>query len=264
MAKNNVTTTEGKTLAEIKAELQTAVDNHNSAETIKDQTKYAVEAAKLKDDYNKASKLDAYAECLKAEKPMLAFIKQYTYPTISVAPKKDTGALSIKDDGKAVFDLWDFVEWCEGRNKQVVQSLDWKSKATEAQNVLIKQVKAAIEDGTEMSVKDFKEALQAMFDAIVMVEGKSGNNAVIAKSKNVRVIQQTCGALDVKSFTAKFVQKKSWQKQVLAILNRSVENKDFSVIYGDPEETTAATSTDEETTVGGTEETTVTEETKAE
>lgn len=235
MAKKN-TNTQGMTCEQMKNKLKEVVDAHNESNDLAERQKLGTQALKLKDDYNKVSLLDVYADAMEAENPMLAFIKAYTYPTLSVGSKKDTGNLSIKDDGKAVMNLWDFVEWAAGRNKQVTHALDWKSKAEEAKNVLVSVVEKYINDATVMNVGEFKTALQAAFNSVVMIPGESGNNSIIAKSKACRIIITTCSNTDYKSFKANYGQSKIWQKQFLMFLNRAAEGKEVGITFGDPEE----------------------------
>ncbi len=243
MAKN--ITTEGKTMEQILEELKLAVDKHNDSKDVSERVKLKYEAEKLVEAYNKASMLTGYAECLVAENPMLAFIQKYQYPVVSAGIKKGETDMTIKTDGKAVFDLWNFVDWCAGRNQQITVALDWKSKANVARDTLKAQVEKYIEKGTKMDVGALKKDLQSMFDSIVMKPGKDGNNAVIATSKNVRTIHMTCGTLNIKTFTAKFVAEKSWRAQVFAFLNRAVEGKDFTHVYGDEDTATTEAVTEE-------------------
>lgn len=256
MAKKN-TNTQGMTCEQMKEQLKTIVDAHNESNDLAERQKFGAQALKLKDDYNKVSLLDVYAEAMEAANPMLAFIQAYTYPTISVGSKKDTGNLSIKDDGKAVMNLWDFVEWAAGRNKQVTHALDWKSKSAEAQKVLVSVVEKFINDDTKPEVGELKTALQNAFNSVVMVPTENGNNSIIAKSKACRIIIATCSSMDYKSFQANFGQSKTWQKQFLAFLNRAAEGKEFVLTFGDPEDQSTENAAEEESEA-------TTEETKAE
>ena len=235
MAKKN-TNIQGMTCEQMKTKLKEVVDSHNDSKDLSERQKLGTQALKLKDDYNKVSKLDVYAEVMEAENPMLAFVKAYTYPTLSVSSKKDTGNLSIKDDGKTVMNLWDFVEWAAGRNKQVTKELDWKSKAADAQKILVGVVEKFVNDSTVMDVGVLKIALQAAFDSVLMVPGKDNKNSIIAKSKDCRTIIMTCGRLDAKSFQATFGQSKTWQNQFLMFLNRAAEGKEATLVFGDAEE----------------------------
>ena len=235
MAKKN-TNTQGMTCEQMKTSLKTLIDNHNASEDLAERQKLGKQALQLKEDYNKTSLLDAYAEAMEAENPMLAFVKAYTYPTLTVTSKKDTGNLTLKDDTKAVMNLWDFVEWAAGRNKQVAHALDWKAKATEAQKTLVEVVEKFVNDSTTMDVGVLKTALQDAFNSVLMVPGDNGNNSIIAKSKDCRVIIMTCGNMDYKNFQANFGQSKTWQKQFLAFLNRAAEGKEATLMFGDPEE----------------------------
>lgn len=245
MAKKNVNA-QGMTCEQMKAELKVVVDAHNDSKDLAERMKLGAKALKLKDDYNKVSLLDVYADALEAENPMLAFIKAYTYPTLSVTSKKDTGDLSIKDEGKAVMNLWEFVEWVAGRNKQVTKELNWKVKAGEAQNVLVSVVEKFVNDDTKMDVGVLKAALQDAFDSVVVVPGQTGNNSIIATSKACRIIILSCANMDYKSFKANFGQSKTWQKQFFMFLNRAAVGKEIEMTFGDPEDQkTEATDADE-------------------
>lgn len=259
MAKKN-TNTQGMTCEQMKEQLKTIIDNHNGSEDLAERQKLGAQAIKLKEDYNKTSLLDTYAEAMDAEKPMLAFIKAYTYPTLTVTSKKDTGNLTLKDDTKAVMNLWDFVEWAAGRNKQVTNALDWKSKSAEAQKVLVDVVEKFINSDTKPEVGELKTALQDAFNSVVMVPGENGNNSIIAKSKACRIIIATCSTMDYKSFQANFGQSKTWQKQFLAFLNRAAEGKEFVLTFGDPEDQSTENAAED----SAEESEATTEETKAE
>lgn len=254
---NMNTNAQGMTCEQMKAKIKAIIDEHNGSEDLALRNKLNVEALKLKDDYNKTSLKDVYAAALEAENPMLAFVKAYTYPTLTVSSKKDTNNLSLKDDGKAVMNLWDFVEFAAGRNKQVTKELDWKAKAKAAQDVLVDTVEKFIESDTKPEPGELKAALQAAFDSVLFISGKNDANAVIAKSKACRIIIMTCSNLDAKSFQANFGQSKTWQKQFLAFLNRAVEGKEFTLTFGDSEDqTTEAADTAEAEDNGNTADTT--------
>ena len=245
MAKN--LNAQGMTCDQMKAELKKVVDAHNDSKDLAERQTLGAKAMKLKDDYNKVSLLDVYSEALEAENPMLAFIKAYTYPTLSVGSKKDTNDLSIKDDGKAVMNLWNFVEWVAGRNKQVTKELNWKAKAGEAQNILVGVVEKFINDDTKMDVGALKAALQAAFDSVVVVPGQTGNNSIIATSKACRLIILSCANMDYKSFKANFGQSKTWQKQFFMFLNRAAVGKELELTFGDPEDQKIEAEAEDET-----------------
>lgn len=239
--------TEGKTLEGIMTELKAAVDKHNEVENAIERVKAAAEVSKLVADYNDLSLFNSYSECLENDQPVLTLIKKYQYPTVSVSTKKDTGALAVNDEGSKVFNLWNFVDWCEARNKQVTVALNWKSKAEEARELLLAECEKYIETGAEFNVSAVKSALQAMFDSIVMVLGEAGNNAVIAKSKNVRTLKLTCSKLDKTGLKAQIGGTKVWQSRAFAFLKCAVEGNDFEITYGDPEEVKPQTEAEAET-----------------
>lgn len=248
MAKNTNTNIEGKTLEQVKNELKAAIDKHNLAEDAVTRLKAEREVRKLKGNYDELSLRTTYTKCLEAENPMLDFIKTYFYKTAAVTTDKDTGDFKLKEDGKAVMSLWDFVAFCEGISRMVVVDLSWKSKAEQARTVLANQVREYIENETALSISAFKDAMQAAFDAVVMVQGPSGKNGVIAKGKNVRTLLFACANMNIKTFETK-VLGNSWRGQFFALLHLATEGKDFTFTYGEPDaETSEVAETDEQTT----------------
>ena len=257
MKKNNLF--EGMTKEQILSKLKEIVVAHNESEDNAEKGKLKVKADRAVEEYNNTSKHDTYAECLEAKNPILTFIKKYEYPVISIKADKDTDTISIKETVKpdssvkttAVFNLWDFVAFCESTNRQVTVSLDWKTKAEKAKNILTTELNRYIDEGGEKNVGLLKDALQAMTDAVVMVAGESGNNAVIIKSKMVRTLYTTSGRLNNKTHHVDFARATTWQSFVLSMLNRAVQGKEFTYTYGDPNdqtETEENTTTDEQTT----------------
>lgn len=244
----------GQTLEQTMAELEGVVSRHNLSESASERNRLKIDAEKLKNSYNSDSKINAYAECLETENPMLTFVKRYCYPVISVSTDRDTGHLVIKtEDSKGeklteVFNLWDFVDACEGMNRNVVAALDWKSKSNDAQKALAEIVQNYIDNGTTMTVSAFTTNIQKMFDSILMIPGQSGGNAVIFTSKLARLMCVTSGTQNAKSMKVKIAGKKSWQKQVLMYLHASVEKKEFTIIYCDDEPATETEAEAEATT----------------
>lgn len=240
MKKNNLF--EGMTKEQILSKLKEIVVAHNESEDSSEKGKLKVKADRAVEEYNNASKLDSYAECLAAENPMLTFIKKYEYPVISIKVDKDNDTMSIKETVKpdssvkttAVFNLWDFVAFCESTNRQVTVSLDWKTKAEKAKNILVTELNRYIDEGGEKNVGLLKDALQAMTDAVVMVAGKAGNNAIIITSKMVRTLYTTSGRLNNKTHHVDFARATTWQNFILSMLNRVAQGKEFTYTYGDP------------------------------
>lgn len=238
MAKN--TNKQGLTCEQMKTKIKELVETHNESTDLSERNKLAKEARDLNQDYNNTSVLDVYAQCLEAENPMLTFIKTYTYPTMSVGVKKDTGNLTIKDDGKAVMNLWDFVKWAARLNKQVVHAIDWEGKAEDTRQILLGIAEGNIVRDTKDDVGMMKAAMQAAFDSVIMLPGKSGNNAVIAKSKACRTIIMTCGSLDTKNLKATFGKSATWQGQFFMFLYCAVEGKEPELTFGDPDDQSIA------------------------
>lgn len=233
MAKNEIIT-EGKTLEQVKNELKAAIDKHNLAADAITRLKSEREVKKLKGEYDTLSLHTTYAKCLEDQNPMLDFIKTYFYKTASVTTDKDTGDFKLKDDGKAVMNLWDFVKFCNSINRQVAVALDWESKAEKARTNLTTQVQNHIENESELKIGEFKDAMQDAFNSIVMVPGENGNNSVIAKSKSMRTFLFACANMNTKTFEVK-VAGNSWRSQFFALLHCAAKNKEFTVTYGDPD-----------------------------
>lgn len=254
MAKKIEKNLEGKTLVQYMDMLKDTVQKHNDTKDAHERAKLKIEADKIVEAYNITSLQTAYANVLEQENPMLAFIKKYQYPVVKVGTSKETSDLEVKDSNTKgeplteVFNLWDFVAYCEDLNKQVTVALDWKSKAAAACEILKTQVQEYNDNGTPMGVIKLQTAIQAMFDSIVKVTTPTGKNAVIVKAKEIRIMQTSCGSMDVKKFVAKYASAKTWQKQTFALLHGAVEGKEFTCIYGDPDDEKKTETTTEEKT----------------
>lgn len=242
MKKNNLF--EGMTKEQILSKLKEIVKAHNESENDSEKGKLKVKADHAVAEYNNVSKLDAYAECLATECPMFTFIKKYEYPVISVKVDKDTDTMSIKETVKpdssekttAVFNLWDFVAFCESANRQVTVSLDWKTKGDKAKAILNTELNRYVDEGGEMNVGLLKNALQAMTDAIVMVKCESGKNSIIITGKMVRNMYTASGRLNAKKRHVDYNRTTTWQPFVLSILNSAAQGKELTSTYGDPDD----------------------------
>lgn len=229
---------EGKTLEQIMDSIKEAVTKYQLTDSAPERLRLRMEAEKLRDEYNKTSKLTAYAACLEAENPMLTLIQTYTYNVVSVGTDKKTDTLSVKTETSKgeklsdVFNLWDFVETCKSVGVEVTAASDWKIKAVEAQKTLIENVRKYITSGGAKDVKALKDALQAMFDAVVKIEGKTGGNAVRATSKQVRTIYMTCGSMNFRTLEATFGRDSVWQKHAFAYMHAAVTGKEYTYVYG--------------------------------
>ena len=258
MAKNTIKI-ESKTLEQIMQELEIAVTTYNTAEKLNERTKAREDADKLCADYNEAAKHSVYADCLATEEPMLTFIKKYEYEVIKVSLDTKTALLTIKTEGAKgkkfteLLNLWDFDKYCKSLNRQVTAALDWDSKSDAAKEVLIENLGKYVENGHEMHVGKLQEALQEVFDSIIMIAAPSGKNAVRIASKQVRTIYTTSGKEDFKKLQVMYGREDNWQKKVLGYLHVAVAGKDFVRIYGEPKDA-KATATEE--TAENTEETT--------
>ena len=250
--KNSV---ENRTMPVVLKELNESVDKYNLATDAIERANLAAKHKELAAEYNELSMLDAYATCMAEERPLVALAKMYEYSTISVKDtvhnevvegvKKSTVTRSV-NEGSKKFNVTKFIEWTEERNKTVAYAKDWKSKTFAARNSIVAEWKkffASNKDSHSMSIGKTKKALQAMFDALVFIEGDKGNNAIIANGDIAKFV--LAFANDSKGFkdeekniviNGNVLPEKIWNPMLLNILYMAVAGKTYEVLYGEPEE----------------------------
>lgn len=247
MAKKN--TTNGRTMEVVLEEIKTNIDKYNLSAKPEERNALTVALDALVKEYNEMSMLTAYATFMDAESPMLAFAKAYTYPTIA---KKDTKHREVKDgllletvtrvlDTEKVgyLNIKHFLGWVSERGAKVAASEDWLSKMGAARDEIIRQKELEYSKGEDGSKGALKRALQGMIDALVVVSGEKGGNALVVTGKNACVARDLCvqGAKDFLSVSV--AAKKNWERAAMALLHLTVEGKEFTIVYGDSEEAEA-------------------------
>lgn len=244
MAKKNQNT--GRTMDVVLEEIKVNIDKFNLSTKSEERNALTVALDGLIKEYNEMSLLTAYASFMEAETPMLAFAKAYTYPTVA---KKDTKHREVKNgllvetvtrllDTEKVgyLNIKAFLNWTAERGAKVAASEDWLEKMGAARDAIISQKEAEYTGKERLSNSKLKEALQGMIDALLMIPGEKGGNALVVTGKNAAVARDLClqGSKDYLSIYV--AAKKNWEKSAMALLHLTVEGKDFGIIYGDAEE----------------------------
>lgn len=245
---------ENRTMPVILEELNASVDKYNLATDAVERVQLQVEHKSLVEEYNKASLLNAYADFMADEHPLIALAKAYYYDTISVKDnvheeaidgvKKSTVTRSVNEGCKKL-NVVKFIEWTEECNKSIAADKAWKTKMAAARNSIENEWKkffAAKGDTHAMSIGKTKKALQEMFNALVLIPSKSGKNAVIADGNiakwvlgfaNSRNDSKVDGEIVI---TGSVLPKNTWNALCLDILHKAVTDKTYDIIYGEPEE----------------------------
>jgi hypothetical protein len=267
MSKNNLTMQEIRTL------LGEKVDAWNAETDISLKVKLERECKDLVKDYNETSMFTVFSNCFADEQPVVAFAKAYYYNVISI---KKSNQKDVDADGKAVtyevysvvetdkkgnklhktLDLVKFLEWTEQRNKCAAADKNWRTKFYAARDIINDECKIQMnsKDGYKISKNKIKTALQEAFDALAFIKSKTGKNAIIAKGKLVDPIQHLVGKLEEEydngspDFTVSFLKGDEWKKLAFVLLNLAVRGKEFTIVYGDPEEPATEDKTETETT----------------
>lgn len=245
---------ENRTMAVVLAELNTSVDEYNLATDNTEKLELAVKHKELVQEYNDLSLLCAYAECLKADKPIVELAKRYYYDTVSVKDAvhnevnegvhKSTVTRSVQEGNKK-FNLVKFIEWTEERNKSVAAQKNWKSAVEAARAVIMGEWEkffASNNDTHAMSISKAKKAIQAMFDSLVFIKTETDKNAIIANGNiakwvlgfaNTRKDSKVDGNVTI---TGSVLSKQTWATLVMDALHAAVAEKTYEITYGEPEE----------------------------
>ena len=249
---------ENRTMSVVLAELNNSVDKYNLTTDALERVQLGVEHKNLVTEYNELSLLNAYANFMKAESPIIELAKAYYYDTVSVKDNvhnevdpttqviKSTVTRSVNEGCKKL-DVTKFVEWTEERNKSVAADKTWKVKIGTARNSIENEWKkffASNKDTHSMSIGKAKKALQAMFDALVFVpcENNKDKNAIIANGDIAKwVLGYANDRKDAKidgdiAITGTVLSRQKWNTLLMDILHKAVTGKTFEITYGEPEE----------------------------
>ena len=249
------------TMDEIRTSLDEQVNAWNASTDPSEKISLKVEIKDGVQAYNELSMLTVYADCIKAEMPVIEFIKTYYYPVIRlkeavVSEKNDEGRLvayiklSIQEindtKGEPLYknlDLVKFLEWANDRNTPAAYAKDWKSKLLKARNVINTECENNInsKDGYKIKKGKIKDAVQSAFDAIVFIpcENAKDKNAIIAKGSLVdhtpflaAQIKEECKS-GSPEFEIKYFTVDHWYKTIMQYLSITIGNKEFNVAYDD-------------------------------
>ena len=259
MAKNTITTTEGRTLDIIRNELIAAVDKYNLSSDADERAELTDTMKSLVDEWNELSLLTAYSSFLDDAQPLVAFGKAYTYATISTKDhahrevvngiKRTVHTLSV-EDGVRQLSITKFLNWAQESNKTLAADKLWIEKwgaAREEVNKQWKRIFASKGENTELKIGQMKRKLQALFDALVFIEAAGGSkkNALVATGDMAKyaLALSNVRKVDLKNKTQK-VQNMStqlWEQIGMDIWHQVCANKTYEVVIGDekPEEETA-------------------------
>lgn len=251
------TEAKAKTMPELMEEIKANISQYNLSEDAAEKIELEVALKKLEEDYNELSMLTSWATFLEAENPMVAFAKAYTYPCVghTDVPHRDTknGVKTVvktrvlNTDKNTLLNVAAFVDWTNEKGQCVARDERWKTKVADARDAIIaawRKFKAAKGDKTQIDVGKMKTALQSMVDALVFIEGKNGGNAIVVKSSLVRDIFSVANTRK-DGLKIDCLSKGAWAKLQMDILYAAVDNKEFTVIYGDEEAEEEAAEADE-------------------
>lgn len=247
---------EGRTMEVVLEEIKVNIDKYNLSKKPEERNALSVSLDALIKEYNELSLLTQYATFMDAENPMLAFAKAYKYPTVAKKDNKHKEVVKgvlienvtrvLDTERVAYFNIKHFLGWVAERGAKVAASEDWIVKMGEARDEIIRQKELEYSKGENGSKSALKRALQGMVDALIMIPGEKGGNALVVTGTNACVARDLCvqGAKDFLSVTV--AAKKNWEKAAMALLHLTVEGKDFGIIYGDAEEPDTEGESDED------------------
>lgn len=258
---------ESRTLSVILNELNINVDEYNKLSEVDPQrVELAAAAKKLVDEYNELSLLTAYANCMAEEKPLVALGNAYTYATITV---KDNRHSEVKNGVKCSVTTRSVED--SVRQLSIVKFLTWANERNHklaADNLYIEKYGAAREevnrqwerywkskgDSTKFEIGKMKRTLQAMFDALVLIETTGNKNALVATGDMAKYALGIANTrkVDLKKKTQTVVNMPGnlWEQVSMDIWHMVCSKKTYTVLIGDEkeeEEATAETKTNENT-----------------
>lgn len=240
------------TMAEMRTELDTTAEKYNAVADAAEKLEHSEYAKKLVDAFNEAAVFNAYAKCLKKKQPVVALVKQFRCEKVSVktAPVKDVTdegktvvkmTMTVADDVQRIY-VMDFLSWCAERNKHPEADKAWKSKANEARRIICGEWDKAMKANSEAKISKtaIKKAAQAMFDAIAIIPGEKGGNAIVANKDIANYIiaaapNVKCSYKEEIKHSIHFLGNKKWNEIVMDAMYMAVEGKSFDIAYGDPE-----------------------------
>lgn len=253
MAKNINTTTEGRTLEVIRAELEAKVDQYNLTSDAVERSGLRDDMKKLTNEWNEGSLLTVYAKCMDQENPLLAFGVEYHYPTINTKDQpfinmvdgvKTTVFTCIIEEGLKQMSLSKFLAWAKSGNHHITAAKNWADQYSAAHVEAKAQWSrffAAKGETTEMKIGQMKRKLQALFDSLVFIaaEGGSDKNALVATGGHAKYILGLANVrkTDVKTKAQKIqsMSTQTWDQLITDVWHQVCAKKSYDVVIGDEE-----------------------------
>lgn len=241
--------TEKRTMEVVLSEIKANITNFNLSANPVEKNKLELALKTLETEYNELSLLNTWTGFIAEENPMVAFAKAYDYPIVG---HKDVDHRETKDGVKTVvrtrvldeaktriLNVSDFIEWTEERNASVAHDKNWRKAVNDARDSVIDQWKgfmAAKGDTRAVSIGKMKKALQTMVDALVFIEGAKGSNAIIVKSDVAKAVFALCNQRK-DGLKGSIMPASVWKKMQVDVLHAAVAGKEFTINYGDEEDT---------------------------
>ena len=241
--------TEKRTMEVVLSEIKANISNFNTSDNPVEKNKLELALKTLETEYNELSLLNTWTGFIAEENPMVAFAKAYDYPIVG---HKDVDHRETKDGVKTVvrtrvldeaktriLNVQEFIEWTEERNASVAHDKNWRKAVNDARDSVIDQWKgfmAAKGDTRAVSIGKMKKALQTMVDALVFIEGAKGSNAIIVKSDVAKAVFALCNQRK-DGLKGSIMPASIWKKMQVDVLHAAVAGKEFTINYGDEEDT---------------------------
>lgn len=241
--------TEKRTMEVVLSEIKANITNFNLSANPVEKNKLELALKTLETEYNELSLLNTWTGFIAEENPMVAFAKAYDYPIVG---HKDVDHRETKDGVKTVvrtrvldeaktriLNVSDFIEWTEERNASVAHDKNWRKAVNDARDSVIDQWKgfmAAKGDTRAVSIGKMKKALQTMVDALVFIEGAKGSNAIIVRSDVAKAVFALCNQRK-DGLKGSIMPASVWKKMQVDVLHAAVAGKEFTINYGDEEDT---------------------------
>lgn len=244
--------TAARTMEVVAAEIKANVTAFNLTEEPAEKNKLELALKTLENEYNELSLLNTWASFMTEDIPMVAFAKAYDYPVIG---HKDVDSRKVENGVKTIvrtrvvdetktrmLTVKDFVEWTEESGACVAHDKHWRKAVNAARDSVIDQWKGFMGskgDTRTVSIGKMTKALQEMVDALVFVEGEKGGNAVKVKRDIAKAVFALCNQRK-DGLKGSIMSESVWKKLQVDVLHAAVSGKDFTISYGDEDDTTDA------------------------
>ena len=241
--------TEKRTMEVVLSEIKANITNFNLSANPVEKNKLELALKTLETEYNELSVLNTWTGFIAEENPMVAFAKAYDYPIVG---HKDVDHRETKDGVKTVvrtrvldevktriLNVSDFIEWTEERNASVAHDKNWRKAVNNARDSVIDQWKGFMTskgDTRVVSIGKMTKALQAMVDALVFIEGEKGGNAVKVQRAVAKAVFALCNQRK-DGLKGSIMPASVWKKMQVDVLHAAVAGKEFTINYGDEEDT---------------------------